>query len=269
MRFEKVIRGSAYGTIGYLVAPHDLEVLERTVVHNLPVLELFAQVIVATNYGAETGGAARAELAAANRELWQRHFPGCVVLDSPHNRGHSIGTADLDNLLFDHCKTAGIEWLCKSANDVLLSAPVLDIEVETADFYYLNAISYAAMEQQGFDLARIGAELFYPQTNFYVIHVSKTDYLVDKELLDRSWAIVNRTAGYDGRIWEHIPRWSCELLLRTCVLRNRLTRHHLMDEAQFAELLTMIRDHAVEDCSLKNVTINGICHAHDRPKVDA
>ena len=266
MRFEEVVRGSAYGTIGYLQAPHDLEVLERSVVHNLPILRIFTQVIVATNYG---GGSdvARAELAAANLELWRRYFPDCVVLDSPHNRGHSIGTSDLDNLLFDHCKTAGIEWLCKSADDVLLSAPVLDIEVEAADFYYLSAVSYAAMEQQGFDLARIGAELFYPQTNFYLIHVSETDYLVDKELLDRSWAIVNRIPGYNGRIWEHIPRWSCELLLRNCVLRNRLTPRHLMGEAQFAELLTIVRDNAIEDCSLKNVTINGICHAHDRPQV--
>ena len=267
MRFEEVVRSSAYGTIGYLERSHDLEVLERAVVHNLPVLRMFTQVIVATNYGGGSGSPARAALAAANLELWRGYFPDCIVLDSPRNRGHSIGTSDLDNLLFDHCKTAGIEWLCKSADDVLLSAPVLDIEVEAADFYYLSAVSYAAMEQQGFDLARIGAELFYPQTNFYLIHVSETDYLVDKELLDRSWAIVSRIPGYNGRIWEHIPRWSCELLLRTCVLRNGLTRRHLMDDTQFAELLTMVRDNAIEDCSLKNVTVNGICHAHVRPQV--
>ena len=259
MTFKEVMERSAYGTIGYIADPGDLQVLERHIVHNLPLLRRFTQVIVATNYG----GASPHELATGNREVWRRYFPDCAMLDSRHNRGHSIGTSDLDNLVFDHCKANGIGWLCKGANDVLLSAPVLDIEIQAADFYYLNAISYSAMRPHDFDLARIGTHLFYPQTSFYAIDVSKTDFLIDKEFLDRSYAIVNRIPDYNGRIWEHIPRWSCELLLRKCVLRNGLTRCHLMDDAQFSRLLSVVQERGIEDCSHKNLTINGICHVHE------
>jgi hypothetical protein len=179
------------------------------------------------------------------------------------NRGHSIGTADLDNLLFDHCKAAGIRRLCKSANDVLLSASVLSVEVDEADFYYLDAVSYDALAERDFDLtAFAGPAFFFPQTTFYAIDVSRTDHLVDKAFLDRSWRIVNQTPGYNGRIWEYIPRWSCELLLRKCVTRNHLTRCRLLSDQQWAQVLALVRDLRITDCSLKNVTVNGICHAH-------
>ena len=259
MRFGEVLSGSAYGTTGYLTALQDLEVLERNIRHNLPVLRRCTGVLVATNYG----GAEPDRLAAANAALWRRYVPDCVLLDSPLNRGHSIGTADLDNLLFDHCKETGIPLLCKSANDVLLSAPVLDIEVHEADFFYLDAVSYDALAEHAFDLSAFTSpEFFFPQTTFYVLDVARTDYLVSKELLDRSWAIVQRIPGYDGRIWEHIPRWSCELLLRTCVLRNGLTRCRLLTDGQWAEVLALVQRQRVTDCSLKNVTLNGIRHAH-------
>ena len=259
MRFREVISGCVYGTTGYVAAPGDLEVLERNIRHNLPVLQRCTGVVVATNYGGEEPG----RLAAANAALWRRHVPGCVLLDSPLNRGHSIGTADLDNLLFDHCKAAGIRRLCKSANDVLFSAPVLAIEVDEADFYYLDAVSYDALAAHGFDLSAFtSTAFFFPQTTFYVIDVGKTDHLVSREFLDRSWAIVQRIPGYDGRIWEHIPRWSCELLLRKCVLRNRLTRFRLLTDEQWAEVLALVQRQRITDCSLKNVTLNGICHAH-------
>lgn len=259
VQFGQVAEKSVYGTIGHLASPRDLGVLERFVAHNLPVLKAFKKVVVATNYGP----GARRELAAGNEALWRRHVPDCVLLGSEHNRGHSIGTCDLDNLLFDHCKKNDVPWLCKGANDVLLTAAVFAIEVEPSDFYYLDAISHAAMRRHGFDIAKFRAGLFYPQTNFYAINVSKTDFLVEKEFLDRSFAVVAGISGYNGRIWEHIPGWACERLLRKCVIRNRLRRCRLMGDAQFSRLLAMVKDRRLEDCSLKNLVINGICHCHD------
>ena len=137
-----------YGTTGYLVEPQDLDLLERTILRNLPVLQSFRQVIIATNYG----GANQDELVSGNSSLWRRYFPDCVILDSPLNRGHSIGTSDLDNLLFDHCKVTGIRWLCKGANDILLDERVLEIPVSDGTFYYLDAASYSALRQQDFNL---------------------------------------------------------------------------------------------------------------------
>lgn len=261
MRFGDVLRRCVYGTTGYLADAWDLDALERLIEHNLPILRVFRQVVVATNYGPE----GRDDLAAANSRLWRRYVPDCVVLDSEVNRGHSIGTSDLDNRLFDYCKAIGARWLCKSANDVRLDPPVLRIPVHDASFYYLNAVSYDALEAQGFDLSRFVAEFFYPQATFYAIDVSTTDFLVDKEFLDRSWAVVNRIPGYNGRIWEHIPGWSCEYLLRQCVLRNGLTRCHLMSDDQFRQVLGIVMDRRITDCSHKGLSINGICHAQGMP----
>lgn len=252
-----VLRGSVHGTTGYLSHPRDLQVLEAAIVHNLPILQAFGQVVVATNYGP----VGREGLRSANARLWRRYLPEPVIIDSPHNRGHSIGTADLDNILFEYCKGTGSQWLCKGSNDVLLGDQVLQIPVQPAGFYYLNAVSYSALRDHAFDLSQFTSAFFYPQSTFYVIDVSQTDFLVDRDFLDRSWRIVNRIPGYNGRIWEHIPGWTCEHLLRQCVLRNELTTCHMMSEEQYRHLLQIVIDGRIEDCSYKGLAINGICHA--------
>lgn len=256
MEFGEVIRRSVYGTTGYLDDLGGLRALEQMVAHNAPVLREFRQVLVATNYS----DTAEPELARANARLWRAHVPDCVLLDHSPNRGHNIGTSDLDNLLFEHCRSAGLDWLCKGAHDVRLDGHVLRIPVVEADFYYLNAVSYSALAAHDFDLDLFTSGYFFPQTTFYAINVAATDYLVDQDLLDRSWAIVNRVPGYDGRIWEHIPGWSCERLLRLCVERNGLSRRHLMSDEQFRRVLQLVIDQRIEDCSHKGLSINGICH---------
>lgn len=258
MKFREILRRCVFGTIGYIGSRDHLAKAEWHIRRNLPILREFRRILVATNFlrGGDAG------LAAANRAMWRSFFPDCVILDSKRNRGHAIGAADLDNLLFDHCKAKGMEWLCKGANDILLAPPVLEIEVQAADFYFLNAIAFAAMKKCEFDFEAIRSRLFFPQTNFYVINVAKTDYLVGKQFLDSSYAIVKRIPGFDGRIWEHIPNWSNENLLRKCVQRNCLARFHLMDDALFLRMLQVVKEQIIDDCSHKNLEINGICHYH-------
>lgn len=256
MEFGEVVVRSVYGTTGYLADPSDLRAVEQMLMHNLPILRHFRQAVVATNYGED----ARADLVAANTALWRAYLPNAVLLDHPVNRGHSIGTSDLDNLLFEHCRSEGIDWLCKGAHDVLLDEHVMSIPVVEADFYYLNAVSYADLAARNFDLDPFTSDYFFPQTTFYAINVAATDYLVDPLLLDRSWAIVNRIPDYNGRIWEHIPGWSCERLLRLCVERNGLSRCHVMSDEQYRRVLHLVIDQRIEDCSHKGLSINGICH---------
>jgi hypothetical protein len=254
--FGDIVSRSVYGTTGFIAAIDDLAAVELAITNNLPLLDQFQQVIVATNYG----DSQRDELRAANASLWRHYLPDCVLMDSDVNRGHSIGTSDLDNILFDYCKDHGITWLCKGANDVYLDAQVLTIPVVDADFYYLNAVSFSALRQHDFDLALFTGDFFFPQTTFYAINVGATDFLVDKRFLDASWKVVNRIPHYNNRIWEHIPGWSCEYLLRQCVERNDLTRCHLMTDEQWREVLQTVIDRRIEDCSFKGMAINGICH---------
>lgn len=266
MEFGEVIAGSVYGTTGYLAGAADLVALERVIAANAEVLQRFAGVVVATNYG----DAGRDDLVAANARLWHTYVSDAVLLDSPINRGHSIGTSDLDNLLFDHCKARGVDWLCKGANDVLLDEQVMAIPVRAADFYYLNAVSYDALRQHDFGLELFASDdFFFPQTTFYAINVAATDFLVDREFLDRSYAVVGRIPDYNGRIWEYIPGWTCEHLLRQAVLRNGLTRCHLMSQRQWRQVLALVVERRITDCSFKGLAINGICHAHGFVGADA
>ena len=103
-------------------------------------------------------------------------------------------------------------------------------------------------------------EDFYPQTNFYFINVNKTDYLNNKEYLDETYDIIQNTPNYNGRIWEYIPGWSCEDFLKKCIIRNNLSKEHLVSEGNYRMLLQIVKDNQIHDCSHKQIMIEGICH---------
>lgn len=252
MNLKQLINQSVYGTIGYISSQDDLDLLEQYIVYNLPVLKEYKQVIVATNYGSE--------LQNENTQLWKKYFPECIILDSPINRGHNIGTADLDNLVFDWCKQNNEEWLCKSANDVILQNLILEKQIEEADFHYLNGIGYGGMVKYDFDFQTIIEQDFYPQTNFYFINVSKTDYLNNKQYLDETYQYVQNILNYNGKVWEYIEGWSCETFLKQCIERNNLIKYHLVPEEKYRILLQVIKEYNIHDCSHKNIMIERICH---------
>ena len=250
MNLKQLINQSVYGTIGYISSQDDLDLLEQYIVYNLPVLKEYKQIVAATNYGSE--------LQNENTQLWKKYFPECIILDSPINRGHGLGTADLDNMVFDYCKENNEEWLCKLSNDVILQESILDKQIEEADFYYLNGIGYGGMEYfYQFDLDKIIENDFYPQTNFHFINVSKSDYLNNKSHLDEIYNIVKdintpnpELQGFRG----------CENSLKDCVERNNLSKYHLIPKEKYVYLLNMIKDYQIHDPSHKNIMIEGICH---------
>lgn len=256
MKVKNLINKSYYGTIGYVSSKNDLENLERYILHNLAILNEYKQIIVATNYKNYP------ELTEENSNLWKKYFPDCILLDSKINRGHNHGYTDLDNLIIDYCKNNNIEWLCKSANDIIIQPSHLTKDIPEADFYYLNGIGYGGMVKYNFDNKRIINEDFYPQTNFYFINVSKIDYLNDKKYLDDSYEYIKSIPNYNGRIWEYIREWTCERFLRKCVERNKLKIHHLISEEKYIKLLNYVKQTQIHDCSHKNLLIEGVCHYH-------
>jgi hypothetical protein len=252
MHLKTLINNSVYGTIGYVSSLKDLNLIEQYILHNISVLQEFKQIIVATNYSNS--------LQEENTQLWRKYFPDCIILDSLINRGHNHGYTDLDNLVFDYCKQNNIEWLCKSANDIILQDSIFDKEVDEADFYYMNGIGYGGMAPYNFDLEKIIQEDFYPQTNFYFINVSKVDYLNDHTYLDETFEFITQIPNYNGKIWEHIPGWSCENLLKQCVIRNNLLKYHLISPKKYITLLELVKNNQIHDCSHKNILIEGVCH---------
>lgn len=253
MNLKQLINQSVYGTIGYISSQDDLDLLEQYIIFNLPVLKEYKQIVVTTNYKNYP------ELTEENTQLWKKYFPKCVILDSELNRGHNFGTADLDNTLFDWCKENNIKWLCKSANDIIIQEKILNKEIDDADFYYLNGIGYGGMTQYNFNFNRIVNENFYPQTNFYFINVSKTDYLNDKDHVTEIYNKVQDISDYNGKAWEYGFR-SCEALLRECIERNKLFKYHLISQEKYNILLKLIKDNNIHDPSHKNIMIEGICH---------
>ena len=252
MLLKELINKSVYGTIGYIKSQDDIDLLESYILYNLPVLKEFKQIAVATNYGSPFQN--------KNSKLWKKYFPNCIIIDSELNRGHNHGYTDLDNLIFDWCKENNEEWLCKGANDIIFQESILEKEIDNADFYYMNGVGYGGMVPFDFDFERIIEEAFYPQTNFYFINVSKTDFLNDKTFLDETYEYIQTIPDYNGRIWEYIKGWSCEDLLKECIERNNLSKLHLIPLEKYRILLQVIKNNVIHDCSHKNIMIEGICH---------
>ena len=160
MLLKNLINKSVYGTIGYISSQDDLDLLEQYILHNLPVLKEFKQIIIATNYKNYP------EFVEENTQLWKKYFFNCIIIDLKINRGPNFGYCDLDDAIFDYCKENNIEWLCKSANDIILQEEILNKKIKEADFYYLNGIGYGGMVQYNFNFDTI------IKANIYGVRIS-------------------------------------------------------------------------------------------------
>ena len=252
MNLKSLINKSYYCTIGHIGNESDLELHERYILHNLPVLKEYKGHIIVTNYSGD--------FAEQNNTLWRKYFPNCIILDLALNRGHSFGIADQENTIIDYCKNQNIKWICKSSYDVVFQPTILDIEIEGSDFYYMNGIGFGGMEKYNFDLDKIAKEDFYPQTNFYFIDTTKIDYLYNKEYVDDTYNYIQNLENYSGRVWEHIEGWTCEDFLKKCIIRNNLSKYHLVSDKSYRILLETVKNQQIHDCSHKNIMIEGICH---------
>ena len=252
MLLKELVNKSWYGSIGYIENRDSIDLLGSYLLHNKPVLDEFKGHIFIFTYK---------ELDDEYLEtVISSTLPDALILYLGENRGHNFGTADLDNVVFDVCKDLEIEWLCKTSIDVILQPEVLDIPIQEADFYYMNGIGYGGMEKYNFDNTKIIFEDFFPQTNFYFINVSKTDYLNDEKYLDETYKYIQSIDNYNGKIWEYIQGWECEGSLRECVERNNLSKYHLINPNTYIKLLELIKQNQIHDCSHKNIMINGVCH---------
>ena len=252
MELNDIINKSWYGSIGYIENQESIEILGSYLLHNKPVLDEYEGHIFAFTHQ---------NLYYDNlKNTIHSLFPDAKIILLDKNRGHNFGTADLDNTIFDYCKENNIEWLCKASNDILLQPEVLDIPIQESDFYYINGIGLGGMVKYDFNNERIINEDFFPQTNFYFINVSKTDYLNDKEYIDKTYNEIQNTPNYNGKIWEYFQGWECEGFLRECINRNNLSKYHLVPQKTYIKLLELIKQQQIHDSSHKNIMIEGICH---------
>jgi hypothetical protein len=254
MILKEIINKSWYVANGFLSSINDIELLEGYILYNLSILKEFKGIVIATTYKNYP------ELINENNNVWRKYFPDCVLIDIEENRGHSFGTADAENTLIDYCKENNINWICKSSNDVIIQESILTKEIEEADFYYTNGISYEDLYLNNFDYEKIYNAHFFPQTNFYFIQVDKIDYLYDKKYVDETYEYRLSIPDYNNKIWEYIPKWACEMFLKKCIERNNLTKHYLLDKNKHNQLCEIVNLYKIGDPSHKNMMINGVCH---------
>ena len=253
MKLKKIINKSYYGSVNYIGSIEDLGTIEQYLLYNISILKEFKNLIIATNYSGD--------FKIQNAKLWKKYFPNCVLIDLEKNRGHSFGTADLDNAIINYCKQHSIDWVCKTSQDVIFDKSILEMEVEEKkNFYYMNGIGYGGMEKYGFDLDKIESEYFYPQTNFYFLNTTKIDYLNDEDYLNETYEYIQGVKDYNGRIWEYIEGWTCEDFLKECITRNNISKYDLVPSKKYRILLETIKHLQIHDCSHKNIMIEGICH---------
>jgi hypothetical protein len=258
MILKDIINKSYYGSVGYISTLEDINRLEQYIIYNLPVLKEFINIITSTTYIDNNF-----ELRIQLESTWKKYFPNSVHIDTGISRGHSFGAADNDNAIIDYCKNNNIDWVCKSANDIIIQESFLNKTIDDSDFYYFNGIGWGGMVNYNFEFEKIINEDFYPQTNFYIINVSKIDYLNNKEYINSTFKIISKLPEYNGRIWEYIQGWSCEDFLKQCVERNNLIKEHLVSLKKYRNLLKWIYEQEIHDPSHKNIMIEGICHFHN------
>jgi hypothetical protein len=254
MILKEIISKSYYGSVGYIENQAGLDLLEQYIVYNLPVLNEFSNIVTSTTYVDDNP-----ELRIGVENTWKKYFPSSIHIDTGISRGHNFGAADNDNAIIDYCKSNNIDWVCKSANDIIFDSTILDIEIDEADFYYMNGMGFAGVLNNNSDLLK---DVFYPQTNFYFINVSKIDYLNNKQYLDDTFKATQDIPNFSGRIWEYIDGWSCESFLKQCTKRNNLSKCHLISNKNYITLLKTIEHYKIQDSSHKNLMIEGICHFH-------
>jgi len=255
MKIKEIINKSYYVTNGYVDSLDSINILESYILYNLPFLKQCKGIVVATTYKTQDP-----ELINNNKQTWTKYFPECVLIDLKENRGHSFGIADSENALIDYCKQNNIDWICKSSNDVVIQDKILDKEVEEADFYYFNGISYEDLYLNEFNYKKIFQYHLFPQTNFYILNISKIDYLYDKTYVDETYQYRLTIPNYSNRIWEYIPEWSCELFLKKCIERNNLTKYYMLNKDKHNKLCNTIKMYTIGDPSHKNIMIEGVCH---------
>jgi hypothetical protein len=76
MVVKELINKSVYGTIGYIGSLEDIDRTEQYILYNLPILQEYKNVIIATNFNS-------LEWEEAYQSMWRRHIPECILITSP------------------------------------------------------------------------------------------------------------------------------------------------------------------------------------------
>jgi hypothetical protein len=257
---------NCYCSVGHISNPENIDILEQMLHHNYNVISKFDYIVVQQNCSDTSE-----KYIKDYNNVWIKIFgKDVVVLPFLKNRGHTFGAFDVDNAVVNYAKSLPIDFIYKSANDILLGEKLLKYPItKEYDFYYLQGVGYSGLEPFNYDINKFlkeysSIEYLYPQTNFYIIN-KNLDSLYDLNELDKAYEYFNSIPNYNGKPWEYIQGFSCEQFLKNAVNRNKFKYKQLISDKTFLELLHIVKDYKMYDCSHKNIYFDEIdvCHFHN------
>lgn len=277
MKLKDIINKSAYCSIGCISKKQDTETLEQYLLYNKEIISKFPKIIVALT---KTDNISFNEMTEYANVFLKIFGEDKCFVDVIENKGHTFGFTNLDKTVLTKAKELGFEWAWKSTNDVLLTENVFDLEMDNAEFFFLQGHGFTGMNtyyKLNVDLAVDSFkdndyEYFFPQTNFFVIKLNIDnlcedvwfDNLYNKCINDPDYKINKTQTEYKYLL--------CECVLRDCVLRNKLKCKHLIGRESYRKLLQTIIFNKISDSSHKNIMFTecGVCHFHfsDQPVLE-
>lgn len=256
-----------YGNTGHISKKTDIDGLEQILMHNYSVISKFNYIVIHQNCSVECE-----TYIDDYNNVWKKIFGSDVIIIPPiKNRGHTFGSMDSDNAVVERAKKLPVDFIFKSASDILLEKEIFNIDItDEYDVYFLQGIGYTGLEPFNYNVETylnnyLDFKYLYPQTNFYIIS-SKVDYINDVVEVDKAYNYCTSLSNYNGRTWEYIKDFSCEHFLKECIKRNKLRYKHLISDLSFKSLLQLININRICDCSHKNIFFEeiGVCHFHHK-----
>ncbi len=253
MKLKEILPRSIFGTIATVIDESSITKLKTFLAYNEDALNRFNKIVLVINWNDDVDQ----DIVDRYQEEWMHVHPAVQIDWVFENRGHMIGTIDLEDALLKHIKKHYPEckYLWKSMDDVLISENIFDVEVPVADFYYLPSISYEKVEMKS---------KYIPQTTFFILNISEIDNLYGDDV-EQKWMIYKKQLAKNPNIkpWEidFDVKFDCENHLDRTV--GNLKRYCLI-EKDLVPLCKLILEYKIWDPSHKNIFFDsiGICHYH-------
>jgi len=268
IKLKSILKDSCYATAGTVTTETDIELAEQYILYNKDFISLFP--IIVTSHNKMNGGVAD-ELLDKYNQLWKDNFPNSHVeiLKTRENRGHTFGIFDIENRIFEYTlqNKDKIKWVWKFAFDIICQPDILEVEVDVADFYYINNIGFQYLVDNNLDvdicLDKINSkEYFYPQTPYYIMR-NDIDELNDSVKYNKYYDVFVNRPDKNVRPWELIQGCDCEAFLKECITRNNLKSYNLLHNNESKDLLNVTLERKIVDGSLKNIMfkrLGNLCH---------
>lgn len=269
IKLNDIVDKSIFTSIGTLLNNQSLLLFKAYIDFNKRLIQKFPLVIYAFNGDNHLIDSAKKMIAEINCNN---------IVIATENLGHTFGTFLLDNAIFEETsKHTQYDHIWKFSNDVIVETSILNTYIKLADFYYINNIGYISLDydneperqkysKQDLVKAVMDQSYFYPQTNYYIIK-NEIEFYPDKKTIYQLKKQYDLIKMHQPNIhpWHAIYECDSENMLKKTVIKNNLSKHHLLNELDTTKIVEYVDITKNYDGSHKNILysrLGNLCHLH-------